>query len=230
MRPIAIALSALIFVMGSLILAQELPPEKSPTGGSPVLPVPDEPFGGVIGRKASESKPDFPVGVTAPKGAPNVLLIMTDDTGFGATSTFGGPIPTPNFDRVAKNGLKYNHFHTTALCSPTRAALLTGRNHHTCGMASITEFATGYPGYTSLIPKSVGSIGNILVNNGYNTSWFGKHHLVPEWMQGPGGPYDQWAAGLGFDYFYGFLGGDSDQYHPALFENNVPILPPNVNL
>lgn len=206
--------------------AQEGTAEKSPDGGSPVLPFPDAPFEGVIGRKASESKSAFPAGVSAPKGAPNILLIMTDDTGFGATSTFGGPIPTPNFDRVANSGLKYNHFHTTALCSPTRAALLTGRNHHTCGMASITEFATGYPGYTSLIPKSVGSIGNILVNNGYNTAWFGKHHLVPEWMQGPGGPYDQWAAGLGFDYFYGFLGGDSDQFHPALFENNVPILPP----
>ncbi len=208
------------------VSAQDKSVEKSPTGGSPILPVPDAPFGGVIGRKASESKSAFPSGVTAPKGAPNVLLIMTDDTGFGATSTFGGPIPAPNFDRVAKSGLKYNHFHTTALCSPTRAALLTGRNHHTCGMASITEFATGYPGYTSLIPKSVGSVGNILVNNGYNTAWFGKHHLVPEWMQGPGGPYDQWAGGLGFDYFYGFLGGDSDQFHPALFENNVPVLPP----
>ncbi|MGC3969518.1 MAG: arylsulfatase [Pirellulales bacterium] len=207
-------------------LAQEAAAEQSPKGGSPILPVPDETFGGVIGRKAGESKPDFPQGVTAPKGAPNVLLIMTDDTGFGASSTFGGPIATPNFDRVAKSGLKYNCFHTTALCSPTRAALLTGRNHHTCGMANITEFATGYPGYTSLIPKSVGTVGNILVNNGYNTAWFGKHHLVPEWMQGPGGPYDQWAAGLGFDYFYGFLGGDSDQWHPALFENNVPVLPP----
>jgi len=214
---------------GSLLAtasAQDQSSEKSPTGGSPILPVPDPPFGGVIGRKANESKPDFPKGVTAPKNAPNVLLIMTDDTGFGAASTFGGPIPTPNFDRVAKSGLRYNQFHTTALCSPTRAALLTGRNHHTAGMANITEFATGYPGYTSLIPKSVGTVGNILVNNGYNTAWFGKHHLVPEWMQGPGGPYDQWAAGLGFDYFYGFLGGDSDQWHPALFENNTPVLPP----
>jgi arylsulfatase len=208
------------------LIAQDNVGEKRPIGGSPVLPVPEAPFSGVIGRKASESKSAFPADIMAPKGAPNVLLIMTDDTGFGAASTFGGPIPTPNFDRVAKSGLKYNHFHTTALCSPTRAALLTGRNHHTCGMASITEFATGYPGYTSLIPKSVGTVGNILVNNGYNTSWFGKHHLVPEWMQGPGGPYDQWAGGLGFDYFYGFLGGDSDQFHPALFENNVPVLPP----
>jgi arylsulfatase A-like enzyme len=208
------------------LFAQEKPTENSPTGGSPILPVPDEPFGGVIGRKVGDSKPDFPMGVTAPKGAPNVLLILTDDVGFGASSTFGGPIPTPTFDRVANSGLKYNQFHTTALCSPTRAALLTGRNHHTCGMGNITEFATGYPGYTSIIPKSVGTIGNILVDNGYNTAWFGKHHLVPEWMQGPGGPYDQWAGGLGFEYFYGFLGGDSDQWHPALFENNTPVLPP----
>src|SRR5215468_2036566 len=121
------------------LFAEDKAAEKSPTGGSPILPVPDAPFGGVIGRKASESKSAFPKGVTAPKGAPNVLLIMTDDTGFGAASTFGGPVPTPNFDRVANSGLKYNQFHTTALCSPTRAALLTGRNHHTCGMASITE-------------------------------------------------------------------------------------------
>src|SRR5215510_2699888 len=203
---------------------------QAPTQSSqiqhPVLPVPDQPFGGVIGRKVDESKPDFPKAVTAPKGAPNVLLIMTDDTGFGAARTFGGPIPTPSLDRVAQSGIRYTMFHTTALCSPTRAALLTGRNHHTCGMANITEFATGYPGYTSIIPKSVGTIGNILVNNGYNTAWFGKHHLVPEWMQGPGGPYDQWAGGLGFEYFYGFLGGDSDQWHPALFENNTPVLPP----
>lgn len=198
----------------------------APAGGEPILPVPAAPFDGVIGRKVSESKPDFPKAVTAPAGAPNVLLIMTDDTGFGAPSTFGGPIPTPSLDRVAKSGLRYNRFHTTALCSPTRAALLTGRNHHTCGMANITEFATGYPGYTSIIPKSVGSVGNILVDSGYNTAWFGKHHLVPEWMQGPGGPYDQWAGGLGFEYFYGFLGGDTDQFHPALFENTTPVLPP----
>ena len=208
------------------LYAEDKPAEKPPTGGSPILPAPERPFGGVIGRTAKESKPDFPKAVTAPKGAPNVLLIMTDDTGFGAASTFGGPIPTPALDRVAQRGLLYNTFHTTALCSPTRAALLTGRNHHTCGMGNITEFATGYPGYTSIIPKSVGTLGNILVDNGYNTAWFGKHHLIPEWMQGPGGPYDQWAGGLGFEYFYGFLGGDTDQWHPALFENDKPVLPP----
>jgi len=233
MKPRYIALAlAVIAQIGSLpafppvTLAQDKPTDNWRTGGSPVLPVPDPPFGGVIGRKANESKPDFPKAVTAPKGAPNVLLIMTDDTGFGAPSAFGGPIPTPALERVAKTGLRYNMFHTTALCSPTRAALLTGRNHHTAGMANITEFATGYPGYTSIIPKSVGSIGNILVNNGYNTAWFGKHHLVPEWMQGPGGPYDQWAGALGFEYFFGFLGGDTDQFHPALFENTTPVLPP----
>ena len=131
-----------------------------------VLPQPDQPFKGVIGRKASESKPDFPKGVSAPKGAPNVLLILTDDTGFGASSTFGGPIPTPTLDQVAQRGLRYNNFHTTALCSPTRAALLTGRNHHSVGFGNISKFATGYPGCDSILPKSAGTIGNILVGNG----------------------------------------------------------------
>lgn len=210
-------------------LAQQSPTPNQgapPIGGSAVLPIPQPQFRGVIGRKASDSTPDFPKAVAAPKGAPNVLLIMTDDTGFGAASTFGGPIPTPTFDRLAKSGLRYNEFHTTALCSPTRAALLTGRNHQSVGMGNITEFATGYPGYTSIMPKSAGTIGNILVDNGYNTAWFGKHHLVPEWMQGPGGPFDQWTGGLGFEYFYGFLGGDTDRFHPALFENTTPVLPP----
>jgi len=191
-----------------------------------VLPRPEPAFKGIIGRKASESKPDFPKGVTAPKGAPNVLLILTDDTGFGASSTFGGPIPTPTLDRVAHRGLRYNNFHTTALCSPTRAALLTGRNHHSVGFGNISEFATGYPGYNSILPKSAGTIGNILVGNGYNTSWFGKNHLIPDWLESPDGPFDQWPAGLGFEYFYGFLGGDTDNWHPALFENTKPVLPP----
>jgi arylsulfatase A-like enzyme len=197
-----------------------------PAGGSVILPAPAPQFGGIIGRKASESKPDFPKAVTAPKGAPNVLLILTDDTGFGASSTFGGPIPTPNLQRVYQRGVCYNQFHTTALCSPTRSALLTGRNHHSVGFGNISEFATGYPGYDSIIPKSAGTIGNILVGNGYNTSWFGKHHLIPDWQQSSAGPFDQWAGGLGFEYFYGFLGGDTDNWHPALFENTKPVLPP----
>ena len=206
--------------------AEEQPGDRTPAGGAQMLPVPDPRFRGVIGRKAKDSKPDFPKAVTAPKDAPNILLILTDDTGFGASSTFGGPIPTPAFDRIAQSGLRFNNFHTTALCSPTRAALLTGRNHHSVGFGNITEFATGYPGYDSILPKNAATIGNILVGNGYNTSWFGKHHLIPDWLQSPDGPFDQWAAGLGFEYFYGFLGGDTDNWHPALFENAKPVLPP----
>ena len=200
-----------------------------PPGGSSSLPLPDPPFSGIIGRKASESKPEFPKAVAAPDAAPNVLLIMTDDTGFGAPSTFGGPIPTPALDRVAQRGLRYNNFHTTALCSPTRAALLTGRNHHSVGFGNISEFATGYPGYDSILPKSAATVANILVGNGYNTAWFGKNHLIPDWLQSPDGPFDQWPSGLGFEYFYGFLGGDTDNWHPALFENTKPVLPPRDN-
>jgi Sulfatase len=147
-----------------------------------VLPKPQPPFQGVIGRTVKDSKPDFPKGVEAPQGAPNVLLILTDDVGFGASSPFGGPIATPNLQRLADNGLRYNTFHTTALCSPTRAALITGRNHHTDASGVITEMATGYPGYTSLMPRSLGSVGEGLRENGYNTSWFGKMHNVPDWM------------------------------------------------
>ena len=158
-------------------------------------------------------------------GAPNVLLILTDDVGFGATGTFGGPIETPNFQRIADNGLRYNMYHTTALCSPTRAALITGRNHHSVASGDITEFATGYPGYNSLVPKSAGSVGAVLKENGYNTAWFGKMHNVPDWMSSQAGPFDLWPNGLGFEHFYGFLGGDSDQWHPALYENTKPVEP-----
>jgi arylsulfatase len=190
-----------------------------------VLPKPEPPFKGKIGRTVKDSTPDFPKGVEAPKGAPNVLLIMTDDVGFGASSVFGGPIQTPTFQRLAESGLRYNMYHTTALCSPTRAALITGRNHHTNASGVITEFATGFPGYNSLVPKSSGSVGEVLKENGYNTSWFGKMHNVPDWMSSQAGPFDLWPSGLGFEYFYGFLGGDSDQWHPALYENTRPIEP-----
>src|SRR5262245_23529036 len=190
-----------------------------------VLPKPEPSFGGKIERTVKDSKPDFPKGVQAPKGAPNVLLILTDDVGFGASSTFGGPIQTPNFERLAKSGLRYNSFHTTALCSPTRAALITGRNHHSNASGVITEMATGFPGYNSLVPKSSGSVGEVLRENGYTTSWFGKMHNVPDWMSSRAGPFDLWPSGLGFEYFYGFIGGDSDQWHPALYENTTPIEP-----
>jgi arylsulfatase A-like enzyme len=190
-----------------------------------VLPVPEQPFRGIVGRTAKDSTPDFPRQVEAPKGAPNVLLILTDDVGFGATSTFGGPIPTPTFDRLAANGLRYNNFHTTALCSPTRAALITGRNHHTCSTGVITEFATGYEGYTSLMSRSCGTIGQVLRGNGYNTSWYGKNHNVPDWQTSQAGPFDLWPTGLGFNHFYGFIGGDTDQWRPALFDGTKPIEP-----
>ena len=169
-----------------------------------ILPKPEPPFRGKIGRTVKDSTPDFPKEVEAPAGAPNVLLILTDDVGFGASSTFGGPIQTPTFQRLADSGLRYNMYHTTALCSPTRAALITGRNHHSVANGVITEFATGYPGYNSLVPKSTGSVGAVLKDNGYNTAWFGKMHNVPDWMSSQAGPFDLWPTGLGFEHFYGF--------------------------
>jgi arylsulfatase A-like enzyme len=189
-----------------------------------VLPKPEPPFQGKIGRTV-DSTPDFPKMVEAPAGAPNVLLILTDDVGFGASSTFGGPIQTPTFQRLADNGLRYNAYHTTALCSPTRAALITGRNHHSVASGVITEFATGFPGYNSLVPTNAGSVAAVLKDSGYNTSWFGKMHNVPDWMSSQAGPFHLWPTGLGFEYFYGFLGGDCDQWHPALYENTKPIEP-----
>ncbi len=192
-----------------------------------VLPRPAQPFAGKIGRTVAESTKDFPKEVTAPKGAPNILLILTDDVGFGASSTFGGPIPTPTMDRLAKAGLRYTQFHTTALCSPTRAALLTGRNHHSVATGVIMELGTGFPGYNSLQPKSAGTFAEILKQNGYNTAWYGKNHNVPDWQTSQAGPFDLWPTGLGFEYFYGFIGGDTSQWAPALFEGTKPIEPPH---
>jgi hypothetical protein len=171
------------------------------------LPPPDPEFGGVIKEKATESTPWWPPRVVPPKGAPNVLLIMTDDVGFGAPGTFGGLIPTPAMDRIAKAGLRYTNFHSTALCSPTRAAIITGRNHHSVGFGVVGEIATGFPGYDSIIPIEKGSIGTILKSNGYATAWFGKDHNTPFYQASQAGPFDQWPNGMGFEYFYGFVGG-----------------------
>ncbi|KAA5542780.1 sulfatase-like hydrolase/transferase [Roseiconus nitratireducens] len=190
------------------------------------LPIPQSPFDGKIGLTPAESTKDFPAEVKAPEEAPNVLIILTDDVGFGASSTFGGPIPTPTFDRLAKSGLRYNQFHTTALCSPTRAALITGRNHHHVSTGVIMEAGVGFPGYNTLVRKSCGTIGQILKYNGYNTAWFGKNHNVPDWQTSQAGPFDLWPTGLGFEYFYGFVGGDTNQWAPALTENTRPIEPP----
>lgn len=169
----------------------------------------------------------FPAPPAAPAGAPNVIVIMTDDVGFGATSAFGGEIPTPNFDRVAQNGLRYANFHTTGVCSPSRAALLTGRNHHAVGTGTVVDLARSDAGYTSIIPKSAATVAQLLRANGYSTAAFGKHHNIPTWQNGPLGPFDQWMSGLGFDYFYGFNAGETDQFFPALVENNSTIEPPD---
>jgi arylsulfatase A-like enzyme len=190
-----------------------------------VLPFPDPVFKGKIGRTTADSKPDFPQPIQPPAGAPNILLILTDDVGFGASSAFGGPIPTPTLEALAAKGLKYNEFNTTVLCSPTRAALLTGRDQHTAHQGIIMERSLGYPGYDSLMPRSTGTIAEILRGNGYSTAWFGKNHNVPGWQSSAAGPFDLWPTGLGFDYFYGFIGGDTDQWDPTLFENTAPIEP-----
>ena len=191
-----------------------------------VLPIALKPFQGHVGLRTSESTLDFPAEVTAPRGAPNILLIMPDDVGFGAASAFGGPIPTPAMDRVADAGIRFNTFHTTALCSPTRAALITGRNHHSVATGVIMEVATGFPGYNSLMPKSNGSIAEILKQNGYNTAWYGKNHNVPDWHSSQAGPFDLWPTGLGFEQFFGFIGGDTSQFTPAIFDGTKPVEPP----
>ena len=190
------------------------------------LPAPDVPFAGVIKPNALESTPFWQPRIAPPEGAPNVLLILTDDVGFGAPSTFGGVIPTPALDRIAEMGLRYTNMHSTSLCSPTRAALLTGRNHHSVGFGVIAEQATGYPGYDSVITKDKATIGRILKDNGYNTSWFGKNHNTPGFQISMMGPFDQWPTGMGFDYFYGFMGGDTSQWTPGnLFRNTTQIYP-----
>ena len=189
------------------------------------LPPPPQPFGGKIERNAAQSTPYWPMRVVPPQGAPNILLIMTDDTGFGVTGTFGGVVPTPTLDRIAANGLRYTNFNSTALCSPTRAAIITGRNHHSMGFGVVAEQSTGYPGYNSIMTRDKATIGKILKDNGYRTSWFGKEHNTPEFQASQAGPFDQWPIGMGFDYFYGFVGGDANQWAPNLFRNTTAIYP-----
>jgi arylsulfatase A-like enzyme len=200
-------------------------PDATVTIDGKELPPPPLPFGGVIKESAVDSKPYWPPRVVPPKGAPNVLLIMTDDQGYGVSGTFGGVIPTPAMDRIAKAGLRYTQFHSTALCSPTRAALITGRNHHSVGYGVIGEMSTGYPGYDSVIGQDDATIGEILKENGYATSWFGKNHNTPTYLYSAAGPFDQWPIGMGFQYFYGFMGGETDQWTPYLYQNTTPIFP-----
>src|SRR5215472_4288031 len=187
------------------------------------LPPSPPPFGGVIKEEAKDSTPWWPPTVVPPRGAPNVLLIITDDSGYGVPGTFGGVIPTPALDRIANAGLRYTQFHSTALCSPTRAALITGRNHHSVGFGQVSELATGYPGYDSFIGRDAATIGRILKENGYATSWFGKNHNTPAYQYG--GPYTQWPEGMGFETFYASLGGETDKWTPYQFQKTTKFFP-----
>lgn len=187
------------------------------------LPIPEQRFGGVAGRTVAESTPDWAITaeVQAPEGAPNVLLILIDDAGYGQASTFGGPIQTPTLDRLAQDGLTYTGLHTAALCSPTRAALLTGRNHHRVGFGTVGELPGPFPGYSGVLPRDCAPFPRILRDNGYSTAVIGKWHLTPSRTQGAAGPFDRWPRGWGFDYFWGFLGGESGQYDPMIYENEA---------
>jgi arylsulfatase A-like enzyme len=193
-----------------------------------ILPIPDRQYVGLTTYDAKDPDTKFPAiePLRPPKGAPNVLIVLLDDVGFAASSAFGGPIHTPTAERLAGNGLKFNRFHTTALCSPTRQAMLTGRNHHSVNMGAICELATSAPGYTSILPKNKAPLAMTLKLNGYATSQFGKCHEIPVWETSPMGPFDQWpTGGGGFEYFYGFLGGETNQFYPAIYEGTTPIEP-----
>ncbi|MGP0030300.1 MAG: arylsulfatase [Acidimicrobiales bacterium] len=192
------------------------------------LPIPKGQPVGLTTFDAKDPDASFPriEALRPPDGAPNVVVILIDDAGFGASSTFGGPCHTPNAERLAQQGLRFNRFHTTALCSPTRQALLTGRNHHSVGMGGITEIATAAPGYTSVRPDSAAPLAEILRLNGFSTAAFGKCHEVPVWETSPMGPYTQWPTGSGFEHFYGFVGAETNQYYPALYDGITPVEPP----
>ena len=192
---------------------------------SATLPQPTPEFTGVQGAIVAESTPAEMKVAQAPEGAPNIVLILLDDVGFGTCGTFGGPVPTPALDRVAANGLRFNQFHTTALCSPTRAAMLTGRNHHTVHMGGIPEAANVFPGYDSVIPKEAASVAEILKQSGYSTGAFGKWHLTPLWEQTLVGPFDRWPTGLGFERFYGILNAEASQWEPPMFDQTTPVMP-----
>ena len=227
--PLALSAATLLVISGVPGLAQTTGVPGSPSATTTIdgkyLPPPPAPFGGTINLDAKNSKPYWPPTVVPPKSAPNVLLIMTDDQGYGVSGTFGGVIPTPSMDRIANAGLRYTQFHSTALCSPTRAALITGRNHHSVGFGVITEMSTGYPGYNFIIGPESATIGTILKQNGYATSWFGKNHNTPSYQLSSAGPFDQWPAGMGFDHFYGFNGGETDQWTPFLFRDKTQVFP-----
>jgi arylsulfatase A-like enzyme len=227
-RQFGMGVAAGVAATGAAVAQQTAVP-GSPSGTTTIdgkqLPPQPPQFGGAIEETAKGSKPWWAPRVVPPKGAPNVLLIMTDDQGYGVSGTFGGVIPTPAMDRVAAAGLRYTHFHSHAVCSPSRAALVTGRNHHSVGFGIVTELSTGYPGYNSIIGPENATVGTILRDNGYATSWFGKNHNTPSFQYSVAGPFDQWPSGMGFQYFYGFMGGETDQWTPYLFRDHTQIFP-----
>ncbi|MFQ5546626.1 MAG: sulfatase-like hydrolase/transferase, partial [Acidiferrobacterales bacterium] len=196
------------------------------SGSRDVLPPPDPTYQSKIEMALKNSEADFPMRLKAPEGAPNVLLIMGDDIGFGHVSAFGGPANTPTLDRLAQQGLMYTNFHTTAICAASRAALLTGRNSHSVGMGVIPEAPAGFPGYSSFIPRSAATVLEILRHNGYSTAWIGKTHLTPIREITPAGPFDRWPNGLGAEYSYGFFGPGVSQWYPPVWENTTPVRPP----
>src|SRR5262249_21603073 len=197
---------------------------QDPGRGQAVLPYAEQKYRGNVGPTYLDSDPaQFPAPRKAPKGAPNVLLILLDDVGFGQFSVSGGGVPSPKMEELAKEGVLFNRFHTTAVCSPSRCALLPGRNHHVAGTGNITEVATGYDGYTGIIPKDTATVAEILRQNGYITAWFGKNHNTPIYETSPMGPFDHWPNGLGFDFFYGFMAGDTNQIRPYLYQNQTPL-------
>jgi arylsulfatase len=194
---------------------------------SDILPLPPRKFQGEIGTTYLDSQAEVPAVQSAPEGAPNVLVVMLDDVGFGHASTFGGPVNMPTLQKLADEGLRYNRFHTTALCSPTRAALLTGRNHHSVHTGIIMELATGYPGYDGVLPKDSACVAETLKQNGYSTAAFGKWHNTPDYEINAAGPFDRWPTGLGFEYWWGFQGGEANQWNTPLYENTTPIDKPD---
>ena len=234
MRTVSRGATMLVGLLSAVLVVPATAAETTGAAGSPSatttipgnkLPAPAPKFGGVIRETTKGSVPWWPPRVVPPKGAPNVLLVLVDDSGFGTSSTFGGVIPSPTLDKLAANGLRYTAMHNAALCSPTRAALISGRNHHSMGYGVISEVATGYPGYDAIISKDRATIGTILKDNGYSTSWFGKNHNTPAWVTTEVGPFDMWPSGYGFEYFYGFPVGETDQWTPYLFRNHTAIFP-----
>lgn len=217
-KRLGVTLVAAMALFGPVLHAKEWPDRTT-------LPIPLSPFEGKIGKTYKDSESKWQNPVSAPKGAPNVIVILLDDVGFGQTSTFGGLIPTPNFDKLADEGLRFTRLHTTAICGPSRAALLTGRNHHQSGNGFLMEYATGFPNYSTMMTKETATIGEILKGNGYATWWYGKNHNTPDWEQTAAGPFDRWPTGMGFEYFYGFNSGETHQYYPVLFENTAPVEP-----